>query len=131
MIREQSVEHALLCSAVRTSRFLVGLAGSVAVATFALGGALVSAQTVSDGRAVLVGSPGCPAGTAQIPPGVIQFFFASGPPGQEFTILSVDPGFTVTAIVVTGGGNSQMYNPGPRGLLASPPWANLLAPMTS
>jgi LPXTG-motif cell wall-anchored protein len=116
---------------VRTSRFLVGLAGSVAVATFALGGALVSAQTVSDGRAVLVGSPGCPDGTAEIPQGVIQFFFASGPPGQEFTILSVDPGFTVTAIVVTGGGNSQMYNPGARGLSTSPPWPNLLAPLTS
>ena len=121
----------LLCFAVRTSRFIVGLAGSVAVATFALGGALVSAQTVSDGRAVLVGSPGCPGRHRRDPPG------GDPVPDRLATSRSGSDDLLGRSRLHDYRDRRHRRRPPPRrcttraqrGLLASPPWVNLQAPM--
>ena len=50
--------------------------------------------------------------------------------GQILTITAADPAFGVTAIFVKGGSDTNLYEPGQRGLPQAPPWINLISPLT-
>ena len=62
-----------------------------------------------------------------IPESAITFTITNG---QILTITAVDPGFVVTAIFVKGGADTNLYQPGVRGLPPDPPWINLISPLT-
>ena len=64
---------------------------------------------------------------APIPESAITFTITTG---QILTITAVDPGFVVTAIFVKGGADTNLYQPGLRGLPQDPPWINLISPLT-
>lgn len=48
---------------------------------------------------------------------------------QYLTILGVEPGVTVTGIVVKGGNGFNVYVPGEKGLSENPPWEKLYSPL--
>jgi hypothetical protein len=64
---------------------------------------------------------------APIPESAITFTITTG---QILTITAVDPGFVVTATFVKGGADTNLYQPGLRGLPQDPPWINLISPLT-
>ena len=106
--------------------------GATVTVALVVGGSKASAQgSPSDPRAVFIMgnvAPGdCRGLGAPIPVSAITFTITTG---QILTITAVDPGFVVTAIFVKGGADTNLYQPGLRGLPPDPPWINLISPLT-
>jgi hypothetical protein len=104
--------------------------GALILSTLAAG--TTSAQGApSDPRAEFIEgnvAPGdCRGLGAPLPESAITFTITTG---QILTITAVDPGFVATAIFVKGGADTNLYQPGLRGLPQDPPWINLISPLT-
>ncbi len=67
----------------------------------------------------------CPAGTVDVTGSVT----ANVVGGTNLNITAVNAGVTVTDIFVKGGPDYNLYEPGQRGLSATPPWSNLISPL--
>ena len=87
----------------------------------------------SDPRAVfIVGNvpPGdCPVGSQPIPESKLTFSISGA--GQGLTITAVDAGYTVQYVYVKGGDDTNLYQPGLRGLPTNPPYSSLISPLNS
>jgi Bacterial Ig-like domain len=85
----------------------------------------------SDPRAeFIVGNvvPGdCQVGGQPIPESNLTFSISGA--GQVLTITAVDAGYTVQSVYVKGGDDTNLYQPGQRGLPTDPPYVNLISPL--
>jgi hypothetical protein len=87
----------------------------------------------SDPRALFIAGnvpPGdCQAGGQPTPESNLTFSISAG--GQVLTISAVDAGYTVQSVYVKGGDDTNLYQPGQRGLPTDPPYTNLISPLGS
>jgi Bacterial Ig-like domain len=85
----------------------------------------------SDPRAVFIEGnvpPGdCQVGGQLIPESSLTFSISGA--GRVLTITAVDAGYTVQSVYVKGSDDTNLYQPGQRGLPTNPPYVNLISPL--
>jgi hypothetical protein len=109
-------------------------AGLAAVAALGVAAPMALAQgSPSDPRALFIEgnvAPGdCQVGGEEIPQSSLTFSISGA--GQDLTITAVDAGYTVQYVYVKGGDDTNLYQPGLRGLPANPPYSSLISPLNS